>query len=366
LSVIRIATRGSDLALTQARHIAARIERELGVRSELVVLRTTGDRIQDRSLAKIGGKGLFVKEIEEALLDGRADIAVHSAKDVPARIAEGCVLAAYPERVDPRDALVGRERGARLDTLPSGARIGTGSTRRMALLRRRRPDLEILPLRGNVPTRLGKLESDGLDAVVLACAGLDRLGLSDRIDERISPDAMLPAVGQGLLALETRAEDEWLEPVRALEVPEVGILARAERAFQARLGGDCSVPLAGFAERVAASWSDGTDGSAAMDRDVAADRAGGGAPFEVRIRGLVSSLDGATIAEAECRGVEADAEALGRSLAEAVLDGGGRAILAALAEAQTGPSVGPSRSEAGSHAAATPGGPARGDGTRHG
>jgi hydroxymethylbilane synthase len=306
LSALRIATRGSDLALTQARHIASRIERELDCVSELVVLRTTGDRIQDRSLAKIGGKGLFVKEIEEALLDGRADVAVHSAKDMPARIAAGCVIAAYPERVDPRDALVGRERGACLEELPRGARVGTGSTRRIALLRRVRPDLAIVPLRGNVPTRLGKLESDGLDAVVLACAGLDRLGLGDRIDERISPDTMLPAVGQGLLALETRSGDEWEERIGGLEAPDIGVVARAERAFQARLGGDCSVPLAGFAERL--------DGDG------------------LRIRGLVSSLDGSRIAEAVCSGRASDAEALGTEAAESVLAAGGDAILEALAE----------------------------------
>ena len=229
-SRIRIATRGSDLALTQTRHIASRIEAELGVVSELVVLRTTGDRIQDRSLAKIGGKGLFVKEIEEALLDGRADVAVHSAKDVPARIADGCVIAAYPEREDPRDALCARNRGNQLADLPTGARVGTGSTRRMALLRAYRPDLEIVPLRGNVPTRLGKLESDGLDAVILACAGLIRLGLSDSIDERISTDTMLPAVGQGLLALETRTGGPWQERIATLENAEIGGGARAERA----------------------------------------------------------------------------------------------------------------------------------------
>ena len=306
---IRIATRGSSLALVQARHIAARIEAELACETELVILRTTGDRIQDRSLSKIGGKGLFVKEIEEALLDGRADVAVHSAKDVPARIAPGCVLAAYPERVDPRDALACRERGLGLVDLPSGARVGTGSTRRMALLRAHRPDLELVPLRGNVPTRLGRLEGDGskegLDAVVLACAGLDRLGLTDRIDERISTDTMLPAVGQGLLALETREEDEWVERIRALEDPDTGVVARAERAYQSTLGGDCSIPLAGFAEHVP----------------------GGG----LRFRGLIASLDGATLAKAEARGELAEAENLGARVAEAVLDAGGREILRALA-----------------------------------
>ena len=293
------------MALTQARHIAGRIEKELGCPTELVVLRTTGDRIQDRSLSKIGGKGLFVKEIEEALLDGRADVAVHSAKDVPAAIAEGCVLAAYPERVDPRDALACRDRGRTLADLPSGARVGTGSTRRMALLRSHRPDLELVPLRGNVPTRLGRLETDELDAVVLACAGLDRLGLADRIDERISTDTMLPAVGQGRLALEACLESEWCSKIRTLESYETGVVARAERAYQATLGGDCSIPLAGFAERTSKG--------------------------ELRVRGLVASLDGGTIARAEIFGQEAEAERLGERVAEAVLDKGGREILLALA-----------------------------------
>jgi hydroxymethylbilane synthase len=305
LKPLRIATRGSDLALIQARQIAARVEKELGCETELVVLRTTGDRIQDRSLSKIGGKGLFIKEIEEALLDGRADVAVHSAKDIPAQIADGCVLAAFPERVDPRDALASKVRGTKLLDLAPGARVGTGSTRRMALLRSLRPDLEIIPMRGNVPTRLGRLEGDELDAVVLACAGLDRLGLSDSIDDRISTDLMLPAVGQGLLALETRAEDEWRERIQSLENAEIAALARSERAYQCALGGDCSVPLAGFAER----------------------RTGG----ELRFRGLVSSLDGRVIARAERIGSEEDAVRLGEQVAAAVLDAGGREILESLA-----------------------------------
>ena len=303
--LVRIATRGSDLALVQARHIAARIEKELACETELIVLRTTGDRIQDRSLSKIGGKGLFVKEIEEALLDGRADVAVHSAKDIPAQIADGCVLAAYPERVDPRDALASRKRGTKLEDLPVGARIGTGSTRRMALLRSIRPDLEIIPLRGNVPTRLGKLEGDELDAVVLACAGLDRLGLSDVIDDRISTDVMLPAIGQGSLALETRAEDEWRERIYSLENAETGVVARAERAYQSALGGDCSIPLAGFAERQPNG--------------------------QLRFRGLVSSLDGSTIARAELFGPESEAVSLGEQVAAAVLADGGREIFDSLA-----------------------------------
>ncbi|MGB0618090.1 MAG: hydroxymethylbilane synthase [Myxococcota bacterium] len=303
---LRIATRGSDLALTQTRHIAARIASALDVETELVVLRTTGDRIQDRSLAKIGGKGLFVKEIEEALLDDRADVAVHSAKDVPAKIAIGCIIAAHPEREDPRDALCCRERGMTLDTLPQGARVGTGSTRRTALLRAHRPDLEIVPLRGNVPTRLGKLESDGLDAVVLASAGLDRLGMSDVIDERIAPEVMLPAVGQGVLALETRDDDPWHARIASLEPEEVSAVSAAERAFQTTLGGDCSVPLAGFAERA----ESGT----------------------LHFRGLVSSLDGREVVRGEATGAEVDAAELGRRVGEQVLADGGREILDALAE----------------------------------
>lgn len=309
---LRIATRGSDLALYQARHIASRIEKELQCETELVVLRTTGDRIQDRSLAKIGGKGLFVKEIEEALLDGRADVAVHSAKDIPAKIADGCVLAAYPERVDPRDALAARVRGTKLQDLAPGAKVGTGSTRRTALLRSIRPDLEIVPLRGNVPTRLGRLEEGELDAVMLACAGLDRLGLGSVIDERISADLMLPAIGQGLLALETRVDDEWRERIHGLEGFEIGLVARAERAYQRALGGDCSVPIAGFAERLPE----------------------GG----VRFRGLVASLDGSTIIRAELVAADSESEMLGVRVAAAVLDGGGREILESLAE-ETGASV---------------------------
>jgi hydroxymethylbilane synthase len=308
LTLLRIATRGSDLALVQSRQVAAELGRALGVRTELVVLHTTGDRIQDRSLSKIGGKGLFVKEIEEALLAGQADIAVHSAKDVPARLAPGCVIACYPERRDPRDALAARARGATLATLPHGARVGTGSTRRVALLRSLRPDLEIVALRGNVPTRLEKIEVERLDAVVLACAGLERLGLGDRIDERIAPEAMLPAVGQGLLALETRVDSEWHARIAALEPVATGEVARAERSFQTALGGDCSIPLAGYAERLA-------DG-------------------RIHLRGLVSSLDGTTIARAQGHAPGAEVEALGERVARAVLEAGGREILRGIAAAE--------------------------------
>jgi len=297
---LRIATRGSELALAQARAIAARLAHELGRASELVVVTTSGDRIQDRPLAAIGGKGLFVKEIEEALLEGRADLAVHSAKDLPARTPAGLALVAFPEREDPRDALVARVRGHTLATLPPGARIGTGSVRRAAQLAARRPDLVIVPLRGNVPTRLRKLESEGLDAVVLACAGLARLGLADRIDERIPTEVLLPAVAQGTLALEARAGDALARELARLDDPRAARSAAAERAFLLRLDGDCNVPLAAHAEE---------DARGALV-----------------VRGLVASPDGKTIVRGEARG--GDAAATGIAAAEQVLAAGGAPVLA--------------------------------------
>ena len=175
MALLRIATRGSGLARAQSGQVGRLLEAALGVTAEFVIVRTTGDRIQDRSLSEVGGKGLFVKEIEEALLEGRADVAVHSAKDLPAEGAAGLSFVAFPEREDPRDALVAREPGAELASLRARARVGTGSVRRSAQLLALRPDLQIVPLRGNVPTRIAKIETEDLDAVVLACAGLDRL-----------------------------------------------------------------------------------------------------------------------------------------------------------------------------------------------
>lgn len=304
MTVVRIATRGSDLALAQANHIAERIRTELGRETEFVVIRTSGDRIQDQSLAKIGGKGLFVKEIEEALLAGDADVAVHSAKDLPAKIAEGCRLAVFPERGDARDALVAREAGATLSKLGQRARVGTGSLRRAAQLLALRPDLEIVPLRGNVPTRIKKLETDQLDAVILACAGLDRLGLEGSITERISSDVMLPAVCQGTLALETREDDQLGESLKALEDETAARTAAAERAFLIRLEGDCTVPVAAYAELVA-----------------------GG---ELGMRALLASSDGCEIVRVD--GANTDAVMLGEELADRVLANGGRKILAELRE----------------------------------
>jgi hydroxymethylbilane synthase len=304
VSVVRIATRGSDLALAQADYVAARIRKELGYETERVVIKTTGDRVVDRPLAEIGGKGLFTKEIEEALQAGRADLAVHSGKDLPARRAEGLTLVAFPERADPRDALVGRDATDTLAGLPRAARVGTGSARRRAQLLAARPDLEVVPLRGNVPTRIAKIEHDDLAAVVLASAGLDRLGLAHHISERLAPELLLPAVCQGTLALEARAGEPLADALEALSDPQAAITVRAERPFLERLEGDCTVPLAVYA--------DFTEAGA------------------LRVRGLVASLDGDRIARHEETGPPEQASELGAAVAEGVLRAGGREILDAI------------------------------------
>jgi hydroxymethylbilane synthase len=299
---LRIATRRSELALVQARGVAARVERVLRVETELLPLVTSGDRLASARLADVGGKGLFVKEIEEALLDGRADLAVHSAKDLPAELAPGLLLAAFPERSDPRDALVCRRRGLRFADLPRGARVGTGSVRRTAQLLAARPDLRVVPLRGNVPTRLRKLEDEGLDAVVLACAGLERLGLADRIDERLPLDLVLPAPAQGVLAVEARAGDALAQDLTAIGDAEATRAAHAERTFLIRVEGDCKVPVAALGE----SLPDGT----------------------LRARGLIAAPDGTRIARGEA--CDAEPALAGGRAAEAALDAGGHEILAAL------------------------------------
>jgi hydroxymethylbilane synthase len=300
---VRVATRASELALAQARLVAARLEAELGVAAELVPLTTAGDRIQAVALAKLGGKGLFVTEIESALVDGRADLAVHSAKDLPAELHPELALVAFPERADPRDALVGRTRGATLDALPRGARVGTGSLRRTAQLRLARPDLEVVALRGNVPTRLRKLESEGLDAVVLACAGLERLGLAERIDERLAPERMLPAVAQGALAIEARRGDPIGRDAAALDHAATAARVAAERACLGALAADCFVPLAALAEFAGA---------------------------ELRLRALLASIDGARLVRAQGEAAAGAAAALGGRVAAELLAAGGRELLAAL------------------------------------
>jgi hydroxymethylbilane synthase len=309
MTTLRIATRASELAVAQASLIARRIEAELRVATELLALKSTGDRLTEVSLARVGGKGLFVKEIEEAVLEGRADLAVHSAKDLPAVSPPELEFAAFPERADARDALVARERGARLETLAEGARVGTGSLRRRAQLRALRPDLEVVPLRGNVLTRLRKLEQEPLDAVILACAGLERLGLADRIDERLPPETMLPAVAQGALAVQGRRGDPISRDAAVLGHAETAANVAAERAVLLRLDADCTMPLAAHAQRAA--------------------RGG------IALRALLASGDGRRVARAERRGGTADPAALGRAAAEELLADGGEGILAALrAEAE--------------------------------
>jgi hydroxymethylbilane synthase len=304
---VRIATRRSRLALWQAGHVAARLSTfhpELEV--SLLPIVTEGDRVQDRALAGIGGKGLFIKELEAAILAGEAEIAVHSMKDMPAVLPPGLVIAAALERADARDAFVSARYGS-LDKLPQAARVGTSSLRRQCQLRRARPDLEILVLRGNVESRLRKLDAGEFDAIVLAVAGLERLGLEARIRERLSPQQMLPAIGQGVIGIECR---ESAEAVRALLAPLEHAPTRtrltAERAFGARLGGSCQSPIAAYAE-----LSSGT----------------------LELRGLVGSPDGATIFSDASSGRADDAVVLGTELAQRLLDDGAEELLRALAEA---------------------------------
>jgi hydroxymethylbilane synthase len=246
------ATRRSPLALAQCRSFVARLSAlESAIALEELQVVTSGDRIQDRPLADIGGKGLFVKEIEEALLEGRADFAVHSIKDMPGLLAAGLVIGCIPTREDPRDVLVAPKHST-LGALPPGARVGTSSLRRLASLRAIRPDLVVLPIRGNVDTRLRKLDEGQFDAIVLARAGLLRLGLAARETEILSASASLPAVGQGALGIECRADDSSTRAVLAsLHDPETATCVAAERGVLVALGGDCRTPLAAFAERVA-------------------------------------------------------------------------------------------------------------------
>ena len=302
---LTIATRRSRLALWQAEHVKARLEAlHAGLEVVLLPLSTRGDELLDVRLDKVGGKGLFVKELEQALADGRADLAVHSMKDVPAGLPAGFCLAAILAREDARDALVSG-RYASLAELPRGARVGTSSLRRAAQIAARRPDLELATLRGNVETRLAKLERGEYDAIVLAAAGLKRLGLAARIRGYLSVQECLPAPGQAALGIEClAAHAEVGARVAALADAETSACVRAERAVSLALGGSCTVPLGAYAE---------------------AD--GGG----LRLRALVASPDGARMARADCRGPAADAEALGARAAEALRAQGADEILAALA-----------------------------------
>ena len=298
---LRLGTRGSRLAVAQSGQVANAL-RARGAEIEMVVIRTSGDRLADVALADFGGKALFVREIEEALLDGRVDAGIHSLKDMPAVLPDGLRLAAYPPREDPRDVLLTRSGGG-LDDLPRGARVATSSLRRRALLLARRPDLRIEPIRGNVDTRLRKLDEGLCDGLVMARAGLERLGLKPEHAYALPVEEFLPAVGQGIVGVEAREGDtEVLEALRGVDHPGTRMQALAERAFLRRLGAGCHTPVAGHAR---------------LDGDL------------ISIAGLVASPDGVTVLTGEASGPSSRAEALGERLAGDLLARGARALLEA-------------------------------------
>lgn len=304
IKTLKIATRQSPLALWQAEHIRERLESlHSGLKVELVTFVTQGDKILDTPLAKIGGKGLFVKELEAALLDGRADLAVHSMKDVPMQLPEGLELAVICEREDPFDAFVSNTY-ASFEALPQGAKLGTSSLRRKSQILKQRPDLDVIDLRGNVGTRLSKLDAGLYDAIILASAGLKRLGLQERIRHSLTPEVSLPAVGQGALGLECRSNDQnVLDLIMPLMHAETNACVRAERAFNAYLEGGCQVPIAGFATLV---------------QDT------------VQLEGRVGSVDGQTLLRAVVTGKTDQAEQLGVDLAKELLNQGAGELLKAL------------------------------------
>ncbi len=300
-NLLRIGTRGSQLALWQANWVKEQLIRkhpDLDV--EIHTIKTTGDKILDVPLAKVGGKGLFVKEIEEALLERSVDLAVHSMKDVPTELPDGLGIVAVSEREDPRDAVLGRNKTPILE-LPQGAKIGTSSLRRQAQLFAARPDFAIEPLRGNINTRLRKLKEGMYDAIILAMAGVRRLGWDKEVTEVIDPGVMLPAIGQGALGIETRLTDEGtLERIAFLNDDVTSSCVAAERAFLHRLEGGCQVPIAAYAVR---------EGD------------------EVLLTGLVGSVDGTRMIKDSDRGTASGAAQLGDALASKILEAGGREIL---------------------------------------
>ncbi len=299
---IRIGTRGSKLALWQANHVKEMIEALSPENQvELVIIKTKGDKILDAPLAKIGGKGLFVKEIEEALLENQVDMAVHSMKDVPTELPHGLVIGAIPQREEPWDLLVVKEE-AHLQDLPRGAKVGTSSLRRQSQLLARRPDLDIQPLRGNLDTRFRKLKETPLDAIVVALAGVKRLGINSLPMRVLSPQECLPAIGQGALALEVR-EGEMQEILDALHHPETAACVTAERAFLASIGGSCQIPVAALAT---------VEGQ------------------ELKLQGLIASPKGEEIYRGERKGTLDQAQSMGEELAMDLLDQGGRRIIEAI------------------------------------
>jgi hydroxymethylbilane synthase len=302
--ILKIGTRGSKLALAQSQWVKEKIEaRNPDLVVELVTIKTTGDKILDSPLNKIGGKALFVKEIEEALLKKTVDLAVHSLKDVPAEIPDGLVLSAFPEREDPRDAFISIRYQA-LEDLPQGAKVGTSSLRRSAQLLAMRPDLKLVPLRGNVDTRLRKLEKRDLQAIILATAGMRRLGLESHITQFIPSEQVLPAIGQGALGLEVRCDDErTMNLLEFLNHEETAVTVSAERAFLKELEGGCQVPVAAFCRLI---------------------------DNQLHLEGMVAELDGSKIIRDKVMGEKAKAEQIGVTLARKLIDAGANKILASI------------------------------------
>ncbi len=307
---LTIGTRGSKLALWQSNYIKDRIEALTGLPVDIKIIKTTGDKILDVPLAKVGGKGLFTKEIEVELEAGTVDLAVHSMKDVPTELPEGLVIAAMPARVDPRDAIVSGA-GYTLDTLPAGGRVGTSSLRRVAQVRSLRPDVEIVDVRGNLDTRMRKAETGEVDVVILAAAGITRMGWADRITHYIAGDQMVSAVGQGAIGIEIREDDEFMQGVCAkIADPATVTCVTAERVVMRTLEGGCQVPIGAYA-RI-------EDGALVMD-------------------GIVGSVDGATILRASITGDAADPVAAGHALTDKLLALGAAEILAAVRSANVTP-----------------------------
>jgi len=299
--IVRIGTRGSKLAIAQSKWVKGVLEaKDPSIKVELVAIKTTGDKVLDSPLSLIGGKGLFVKEIEQALMEDEVDIAVHSMKDVPADLPEGLVLSSFPKREDYRDAFISSQ-VRKLEDIPSGARIGTSSLRRSTQLLNFRSDLDIVPLRGNVDTRLGKLDSGDLHAIILAAAGLRRLGLSDRITQFIPASLILPAVGQRALGLEVRRDDkETINMLSFMNHKPTEVAVKAERAFLKELGGGCQVPIAAIA-------------------DIKGE--------DLFLRGMVGTLDGSKIVADATEGTIKNPEEIGLRLARQLLESGAEKIL---------------------------------------
>ena len=301
MTTIKIGSRGSPLALAQASWVKRALE-QTGASVDIMIIKTSGDRFVDRTIQSLGGKGVFTKEIEDSLIGGEIDLAVHSMKDLPTELPQGLAIAAVPEREDPRDVVVSRN-NIRLEHLPKGASVATGSLRRKAQILNYRSDLLLLPIRGNIDTRLRKLETERLDAIVLAAAGLKRLGRQDQISEYLSPDICLSAVAQGALAIETRADEASRQAVAFMNHDSSFLEVAAERAFLRKLGGGCHLPVAARAV---------VDGA------------------HINLTGMVADKEGGEICRGSICGPIAEANALGTALAERLLRDGAGGMLGGL------------------------------------